>query len=481
MRAQASSILLGAIFTAGCSFTMTTNGTTTGATTESRSPSETRTTNAPRGNARPELQNAYDAINWKDYTGQYGYRLNGAPGGVNLQQTDRTGAVYKVGPDPVWLARWNINAIDSTSGPYILAQAGINRTWQKQCFDDYAAYRDGWKALDKKYRPNFKAATQISNFYEQRKALNDLFGQITSDAKDQGLELANAHPGRWTGLRWEILVALIKGAQANKVDFALGGERAAAQSSLLPVSNQELGEYMKFGRTAAGDDDFERDAFCDAAGDSGTQRSAKLPMPQAGNIDLSMVEFPVSKAREKTIKSKLKELEASGRPTLTEYRIPPLRQGEALGLAATDKKEPKLYFVGGKICNGDKCASFVVQSIDSNGGQKTLNLLSRTTNGYQSDCRETNKVESISEDGRLNYERTCGHNGTYHVDAWAHVTFADLPSSIPIEKGDEVDLYADLVSSKQSPNSGGPDQNERTDYTFTGRYLVSAKKPTKQP
>lgn len=409
----------------------------------------------PAAGADAELVKAYLAIEWKAYPARY--RDPGAIKAMHLTAVDRRGKPrFAATPDAAWLPGWNPGQSSSVDLPFQVAQAGINRTWQAACFADYAAYRAGWKKLEATLRPKLDAARAVPNFYERTAALRELYAATGAAAAAQHVELPVSHPGRWAGLRWEIARELMQTAVAAKLDVAMA-------QILGPIAD-ELDPLVTNGRAYAADDAVERDAFCAAAMEVGTQQTGPLPTPAQTGFDLSGVTYPVSDARAAEVRKAIAALAKVDRPQWSGTKA-----GSLDGLADSPREPVLVRF---EI----EDPAFIVEKIERKGEHVELLATSSRTSAIGYGCKPTNKVESYTDGGTPLYQKDC-KTGSETRSTQIAVTFDDLPATIAIKPGDAVFLYGDVVKLQRTSKveRGGAVQRFVTRAEVRGRYLTRVK------
>jgi hypothetical protein len=407
--------------------------------------------------AHPDLVKVFLAVSWRDFEPS-GYVGSGVVGksGLKLGSSHSTGPqmgkpVYAISPDAAWLPGWNPRQSGSDDLNVQVAQAGINRTWQAQCFEDYAAFRTGWTQLEATYRPKLEQARALTNFYAQAAALREIYVALGADASKANLEVSPQHPDHWIGLRWEIMSTLLGRIAATKRDVA--------RTHILGPIATDLASLIKTGRTWTTDETFERDAFCAAAMTSGTHRTPKLPTPRQTGWDLGPVAFPVSDDRVAELKTKLHALWAADRPKLVDAEAvnPDLvADGTTPVLASFNRQDP-----------------LVIDQVETKDGHTVVRATVKHSGAIGYDCRPTRQVESYNGDQPI-YRKDC-KTGTEVKITSVEVRFAELPEAAQLKKGEPIAFYGELTRKTTSSKveRGGALQTTRRDLVVDGRYLIT--------
>ncbi|HVK69578.1 MAG TPA: hypothetical protein VM694_34205 [Polyangium sp.] len=446
-----------ATFVAGCGF-IKVGGLPSSVSSSSGESSETSSSGQAAGpkSTDEELLELYQSI---DYTCCTQTRASGRAF-FQKAGVDTTGLFKRGNVDPEWIPGWSndLSTIELTNA---LAQAAVNRTWQKQCFADYEDYRKGWADIEGKHRPRLETLRKQGNYYEQASGLNALLSDVAKEAEQKGLKLPGGHPMTWVGLPYEIGVALFQVHRETGHEYALG-------DFVKPVGDQ-VEKFSRFGRPWSEDKTFERDVFCAYAEVSGTQRTPKLP--DIGGWEPGRdapARWPIAAERHAEVDKKLRSLQPTSAAAfaMQEWKVPRLETGTL----DREPKAPKLFYTG----------PYTLTSFQREGAKVVVVGEQRKTEPFNYDCRSTGVIESYDLNNNPVYKRDCKVGSKTSIRI-AEVTFADLPASMQLAKGDEITFYGDLSreekdkSVKQTPSEVVTSRA----YAFEGKHLVQVKREGK--
>jgi hypothetical protein len=317
---------------------------------------------AARVEARPPtgtLDKVYQAITFRE-------------GGKNLGKllgenhiNDLAIAEYP-NPDPIWIPGWSRDNPRSIALD-LLVNGAINRTWQAQCFQDYAAYRQGWKQLHETFGPQLEKLRKEPDYYQRVSGLLSLMSAVTAAAEKAQLVLPRGHRAEWVGLRWEILTAIYELHRETHREFALTELARPFEGS----------DYGKYGRAWSDDDDAERDAFCADAEHYGTQSTPKL----AGGIGDASLRWPVAPDRARAVARDFEARHAQEAKALAmpERKLAPNLLDDSKQFDPVEKELVHL--------EGD------VDSVSRKGSAVITVLVSHRKTPFPYDCRKTGHVQ----------------------------------------------------------------------------------------
>jgi len=398
--------------------------------------------------AKPDdaLVKIYRAMTWKNLQGRSWTEIFNS-------ETIPTSTIYDRGnPDPGWILVWSDKGSDVDNAKAVI-QAAANRTWQPQCFEDYADYRAGWAKLDAQYRPELDELRKAGgNYYGRATGLVSLMAKVVSASRQAKLALPAEHPTGRVGLPYEIVKALF--------DLHRETRRAFRTADYLSAVRDAIPGYAKWGRAWSSDDAYERDVFCAKAERYGTHRTPKLyNLIDPDAPDAVRVRWPVAPDRINALDIKLAAASALAQQAISsELPSVPKLGPDKLEFATT---EPKLVTVHG----------FEVVAVNTHPGRTVLVTRWHDEEPTSYDCRRTNRVLKVDDNGNLIYENICKF-GKFEDDQIAEVTFTDLPDALTLQKGDLVWYYADLQTSRSKTVNGSKAHTViRHDYTLTGRHL----------
>ncbi|MDI1442593.1 hypothetical protein [Polyangium sp. 6x1] len=446
-----------ATFVAGCGFIKVSG--LPSVSSSSGEPSESSAGSAEAAGPKStdeELLELYQSI---DYTCCTQTRASGL-GFFQKAGVDQTGLFKRGNVDPEWIPGWS-NDLSTIELMNALAQAAVNRTWQKQCFADYEDYRKGWADIEGKHRPRLETLRKQGNFYEQSAGLSALLVDVAKEAEQKGLKLPGGHPMNSVGLPYEIITALFQ-------VYRDGGHEYALADFVKPVGDQ-VETFSRFGRPWSEDKTFDRDAFCAYAEVSGTHRTPKLP--DIGGWEPGRdapARWPVAAQRHAEVDKKLRSLQPQSAAALAiqGWNVPRLE----MGTLDREPKAPKLFYTG----------PYTLTAIQRAGDKVVVVGEQRKTEPFNYDCRSTGVIESYDINNNPVYGRNCKVGSKTSIRI-SEVTFADLPASIPLAKGDEVTFYGDLSREekdktvKQTPSEVVTSRS----HAFEGKHLVQVKREGK--
>ncbi len=358
-------------------------------------------------------------------------------------------------PEPKWILDWDaLELTDETKTAIV--QAAVNRTWTAKVHADYAAYRKAWKTIEDDARPKLASIMAGQGYYARAQALAELLAEVRQRA-EAAKALYDASPtvGK-VGLLDDIVRAMAQVHREAKVPFLLDDYAVAHQ-----IDWQGFAEH---GRPFAADDAVERDLFTLAAQKMGTFDTPPLPVLFAYGKGLKAVRWPTSDERDaetKAARASLVAESAAAKTVELPKRLSALFTGDG-----PDPADPKLRWLG----EAADYTPITVESVASRGEGAEVELATTYEYSTPYDCKTTNQIERIDDNGGVHYVRDCKykHNKRQHR---LTVQFAELPPGLELEKGDLVTLYADLEDKRE--------RGEKVTYRMTARALVSVKRDGK--
>jgi hypothetical protein len=347
--------------------------------------------------------------------------------------------------DPEWIPGWSQLSLTDETQTAIL-QAAINRTWTAKVHEDYKQYRAAWAEIEQQLRPQLERANAIPGYYERAVALRKLLEDTQAAAKVRKVFYPPGYAPATVGFTDEIVRAMVALHNDKKADIVLG--------AYLKSAGVNLADYAKYGRGYAADE-VEQDLFTAPAVKVGTQITAPLPMLREYGHAFKVVRWPVSKdrvAEVDQIRDKAVAAETSAHnPAIEVQHVIDFDTAEQ-----PDAADPKLRHVGGEI-NGWGPVTV------TKAGKGALELESSKQNDVPYNCHWDGSYDSRGEKNM-----NCKHRIEKLVrDFTVHTTGA-IPEGLELQKGDVVEMYADLESNK--------DTKTKSTYQMTLRVLVSAKR-----
>ncbi len=373
-------------------------------------------------------------------------------------------------PDTEWIPQWDSLQLTDESRVAV-CQAAINKSWTAKCHADFSEYRAAWKKIETEARPELQKLSRPGNYYARASGLAALMERVEKQAADaKALYPAGYGPAN-VGIQSEIVAAM--------VDLHREAKREFLTAEYLAGHKINLADYRERGRAFA-DDEVERDLFCSAAQKSGTQNGTpKLPVMFEMGKGLQVVRWPVQNDREAVIKKARTALLAATGPKLVtrEVKAASLTNG-----SLPEAADAKLYWVFAEEGQSglDSDSPFKVKSVKAlAGGGVTAEIENLRVRTLPYDCRSTNKVDRIDDNGRVIYQQICKYQRVEHTRLIT-AQIPELPTGVELKAGDLVGFYGDLMSRKESTVSSTPPKKvTRETFTFTVRHLDRVKRAGK--
>jgi hypothetical protein len=354
-------------------------------------------------------------------------------------------------PDPEWIVYWDaLELTDETKTA--IAQAAVNRTWTAKVHADYARYRKAWRAIEDDARPKLQTIMEGKGYYARAAALAELLADVRKRAEaakalhDRSPEIAPV------GLLDDIVRAIVQLHRDERVAFLLDDFAAAHQL--------DLAAFAKHGRPFAADDAVERDLFTQAARAKGTLETPALPVMFEYGKGLKAVRWPVSSERRDEIDAARTAMvtdAAKAKSVELPRRMSALFTGDG-----PDEVDPKLRWLDPPLGGTDHFTPLTV--VKAGAAEVELATTYEYSTAYG--CKDTNQWDDNGI--RIRDCKYKQHKRKHRLT----VKIPELPPGLTLEKGDVVELYADLE-----------DRRERGDdvsYKLTARAIVSVKRDGKE-
>jgi hypothetical protein len=350
-------------------------------------------------------------------------------------------------PDHDWLPGWPYG-LEGYALATTFVQAAVNRTWQPQCYADYAEYRRQWKAIDATYRPRLDALLATRNYYDRALGLLRLDAEVAQAARDQHATLSDGHPTAYVGLTHEVRAALVATYRDAGRGYVIADHVRAWARYKDEVADRSIGAAT-VGRPWSRDDGAERDLFCLYGEQLGTQRTPAMPRLISDEPGRHPDwQEPARRARAlallqaaATADKAAFALDASRPPVMTMTDDP--RRGVLVDLYPRD-----------------------VTAVRRQGTHVTLTLSSESSQLHWGNCRRTGGIDRIRDDGSVVAHETCDGSSTTFVSV-VTVTLDDVPASITFTKGDNVSLYGTVAKDREQTRGN----TTRRDVLLTGAHI----------
>jgi hypothetical protein len=359
-------------------------------------------------------------------------------------------------PDPVWLTGWDALPSDEThTGPVYqaLAIAASARSWRARCESDYEVLHAQLTAADQKLDAAIAAANALPTRYER---LGTLLALRTDAQADQQAhrelraeEELRRHAGAPYALELAILDAFRK-LDLEYVYFAVPGFKAPAR-------------IVEAGRPR-GDHAAEREAYCADAIRGYSKLTPALSLWGSRSIedDWAKVKAPIDTALVEKI------TEARG----AVYAGNKQRFAQATHLDGfSELQQP--YGEGGGGGKG-KLRHIVTESkvtkVTRSGTKVTVELKGVRESNAPYNCKPTKDIDL--DTGRV--RQACDVRFV-RSDVHLAVTFDDVPASVKIEPGDQLDMFATMTAEREQmiSHTAALDKT-KDDMTYAGSFLVRA-------
>jgi hypothetical protein len=340
-------------------------------------------------------------------------------------------------PSPEWLPTWP-GGLDK----YLLAdaflQAAVNKTWQEQCFADFADYRRAWQTIDRTFRPRLEQLRATANYYDRALGLLRLEAEVEQAAADARLVLPDGHPTAWVGLLHEIRVAIVATYRDAGRGYVIAQHMAGWH-----------GRADTVGRAWSTDDEAERDLFCLSGETLGTRRLEPLPVAPS---DATLARRPVWEVPARSARARA------------------LVAGAAKAAQAAFALDvPKVASLDGDTRRGSLVDLWQrVSSVRRKGTQLVLTFESGSTAWHWNNCQRTGGIDRIRDDGSVVAHEKCDASSEDFVGL-VTATVDDVPTSITLKKGDQIHLFGTVA--KNAVQTRG--RTTRHDTTLTGAHLAS--------
>jgi hypothetical protein len=328
-------------------------------------------------------------------------------------------------------------------------QAAYNRSWETACAAEADATRDAHARLADEHRAELARVDALTNYYERMAGYAALSQGFEEAARTAGLAPDQAPLGP-VGFRVDILahaIAYHQGSTHGFVEFPWTRFGAAAERT------------RKDGRALTADAAFERQAYCAGASSSGGRALAPFTsIIDGSNTKARKLAWPTVWGDEKAVLARVRTLRGETAATLATRGGARVERVEKSHGVTFPEGEPKL-------------ASFQAFEVVSISGA-TLEVTRTDLEHYDYACRETTQIDRI-ENGKIKYRQEC-KTGKSTWDLAAKVTFAELPPTLTLAKGDVLHFHADLDSSvvKKVKDTAAQRHTRRT-LVLTGRHLAA--------
>jgi len=341
-------------------------------------------------------------------------------------------------PDPAWIPGWDKLELTDETQTAIL-QAAINRTWQVYIHAQYAAYRKAWATIETELRPHLAEALAMAEYHTQGAALAKLYKTAMERATASGITPPKEY--RFVGFVGEIVRAMVDLHRSTNNGFRLDAYLGALSISLADVEASS--------RPYAAEP-VERDLYTLA-------HLRDLPALNEYGHAFAAVKWPVDERAAKATRTKLV---TDATATLAEIKrvpnVPSLFDG-----SSGDDRDPTLRWIGG---GSGSIKPVLVTKVSRKGGGTEVELASSTERSIPYGCKDTNQLSTI-EPGT--FVKDCKYK-TEVTRYTLEVTFPALPLGVELAKGDEVQLYGDLVDTKRAKLSAK--------FTIKARAIASIKR-----
>jgi hypothetical protein len=354
--------------------------------------------------------------------------------------------------DPEWIPGWNDLSLTDETQTAVL-QAAINRTWTAKIHEDYQQYRAAWADIEKQLRPELERANAIPGYYERATALRKLLEDTRAAAKAHNVLYPAGYAPATVGFQDEIVRAMISLHNDAKTEVLLG--------AYLKSAGVNLADFTEHGRGFA-PDEVEQDLFTAPAVKVGTTVTPPLPRMNEYGHAFAAVKWPVSKERRAEIEKVSSQLVADETTAHTPAHV--VQHIVELDSAETpDAADPKLrHVIGGLGLTG--FGPVKVTKV----GKGAVELESVDKHQVPYNCKWTGDWDANGEK-----VMSCHYRSETWVRAFTVSTAgAAVPEGLELQKGDVVELYADLDSTKAG--------KDKTTFHMMLRAVVSVKRGDKE-
>lgn len=350
-------------------------------------------------------------------------------------------------PDLHWIIGWRRNQpIWDYWG--MIGQAAINRTWETQCYIDFDDYNSRWMALEKQFRPTLAKLVQPGNYYDRASGLFKLLVDVDAAAEAAHIVLPNSHPTRGAGFRYEIVKAIIDlHRQTNHGAFI-----------------RQWYQHVFRGRPLSTDRNLERNIFCNFGDQRGTHRTPPMTI--------------------------LKSEQASGEETIAnEVRWPAWRYDpnpaaiNSFLASAKSQAETELALETPDVPPFAPSATEVetkgkvvreygqVGLVRSEGSGLWIELTFDVQSRIIGDCRATNQIDRIRDDGSVVYREHCKNVSSINHERHVSFSIPEPPPSVSVRKGDFVTVMGWTAGDRTSKTDKRG--STRRDHKLERCYLLS--------
>jgi hypothetical protein len=333
------------------------------------------------------------------------------------QDIDLERAPTTATPDAHWLPGWP-GGLRGGKLTDAFVQGAINRTWTARCADDYADYQAKWAPVERRVRAQIAALP--ANPYLHAQGLFAALAELTEAERHQAV-LPISNPGRWSGLRFEIVEDLVTAARGH--------------APLIHGWYPSIAPYLALGRRTPDDAQVAHDLFCRDGAEHGTHRTGAV-MTTASADAIQQVVRPVDWARPDRARA-LAQVFTAAEKARAAMRVPD-----------DDLAEHEFRLLDQSYRPGDH-VTVDGTLVSARGGALTLKVR-RDEVGWEG-CKSTHQVDGIDADGRVSYQKSCTpvHDIT---EALITVTaIADFPAAIALRPGDVVTVYGRITAWKEGP------------------------------